>query len=67
MGFVVENCDTNMLRELEPWCSNIHVTLNPEQIRNYIKKEQPDTQFDLTKKCRPSSEEPKNNVVVEFD
>ena len=23
-GFVVHNCDTNMLKELEPWCSDIY-------------------------------------------
>ena len=33
----------------------------------YIKTEHPDTQFDLVEKIRPLSEEPKDNVVVEFD
>ena len=52
VGFVVENCDTNMLKELEPWCSNIYVTFNIITIYrvNGYKKEQPDTQFDLTKR-----------------
>jgi len=27
VGFIVENCDENILKELEPLCSNIHVTL----------------------------------------
>ena len=68
VGFIVENCDENILKELEPWCSNIHVTLNPEQIINYINKEQPDTQFNLTEKIfgiilTPAT----NNVIVRFD
>ena len=67
VGFVVENCDTNMLKELEPWCSNIYSNLTSKQFIEYVNKEQPDTQFDLTKRCRPSSEEPKNNVIVKFD
>ena len=67
VGFMVENCDMNLLRELEPWCSNIYSNLTSKQFIEYVNKEQPDTQFDLTKRCRPSSEEPKNNVVVEFD
>ena len=67
VGFVVENCDINLLKELEPWCSNIYSNLTSKQFIEYVNKEQPDTQFDLTKRCRPSSEEPKNNVVVEFD
>ena len=67
VGFIVENCDENILKELEPWCSNIHVTLNPEQIRNYINKEQPDTQFNLTEKILYHSQPTTNNVIVRFD
>jgi glycosyltransferase involved in cell wall biosynthesis len=70
VGFMVENCDMNLLRELEPWCSNIYTDLvsnSEEGVLEYIKTEQPDTQFDLTEKCRPLSEEPKNNILVQFD
>jgi len=67
VGFIVENCDENILKELEPWCSNIHVTLNPEQIRNYTDKEQPDTQFNLTEKILYHSQPVINNVIVRFD
>ena len=67
VGFMVENSDINLLKELEPWCSNIHVTLNPEQIRNYIDKEQPDTQFNLTEKILYHSQPITNNVTVRFD
>ncbi len=67
VGFKVTNCDENILKELEPWCSNIHVTLNPEQIRNYIDKEQPDTQFNLTEKILYHSQPITNNVTVRFD
>ena len=67
IGFVVEHTDYGQLYELEPWCSNIHVTLNPEQIRNYIDKEQPDTQFNLTEKILYHSQPITNNVIVRFD
>ena len=67
VGFIVENCDENLLKELEPWCSNIHVTLNTEQIRNYIDKEQPDTQFNLTEKILYHSQPVTNDVIVRFD
>ena len=69
IGFMVENCDMNMLKELEPWCSNIYTDLvsnSEEGALEYIKTEQPDTQFDLSGKILPLVE-PKNNVVVEFD
>ena len=67
VGFIVENCDENILKELEPWCSNIHVTLSPEQIRNYIDKEQPDTQFNLTERILYDFEPITNNVTIRFD
>ena len=67
VGFIVENCDENLLREIEPWCSNVHVTLNPEQIRNYIEKEQPDTQFNLTERILYHSQPTSNGVIVRFD
>jgi hypothetical protein len=67
VGFKVTNCDINILRELEPWCSNIYSNLTSKQLIEYVNKEQPDTQFDLVKRCKPSLEEPKNNIIVEFD
>ena len=70
VGFVVENCDTNMLKELEPWCSDIYgdwVGHKGYGVNQYIKEEQPDTQFDLKNKIHSQHTEPKNDIVVEFD
>jgi hypothetical protein len=70
VGFVVHQCDTNMLKELEPWCSDIYgdwVGHKGFGVNDYIKKEQPDTQFDLKKKIHSQHIEPKNDVVIEFD
>jgi hypothetical protein len=70
VGFVVENCGTNMLKELEPWCSDIYgdwVGHKGYGVNGYIKEEQPNTQFDLSKKIHSQHIEPKNNVIVEFD
>ena len=64
VGFVVNNCDYNMLNELEPWCSDIYVDTFAE---DYINKEQPDTQFSLTDKIHSIDSEKTNNVIVEFD
>ena len=69
MGFKVTNCDLNLLKELEPWCSNIYAGLvgsSDEGVLEYIKTEQPNTQFELIDKILPLVE-PKNNVIVEFD
>ena len=70
VGFVVENCNTDMLRELEPWCSDIYGDFVGHKgfgVNDYIKKEQPDTQFDLSKRIHSDHIEPKNDVVVRFD
>ena len=70
VGFVVHNCNTQMLRELEPWCSDIYgdwVGHKGYGVNGYIKKEQPNTQFDLSKKIHSQHIKPKNDVVIEFD
>jgi hypothetical protein len=70
VGFVAENCDTNMLRELEPWCSDIYgdwVGHKGFGVNGYIKEEQPNTQFNLKKKIHSDHFKPKNNIVVEFN
>ena len=70
VGFVVENCDTNMLKELEPWCSDIYgdwIGHKGYGVNGYIKEEQPNTQFDLSKKIHSHHIESKNDITVEFD
>ena len=70
VGFVVHNCNTQMLRELEPWCSDIYgdwVGHKGYGVNDYIKDEQLNTEFDLSKKIHSQHTEPKNGVVVEFD
>jgi len=36
-------------------------------VNGYIKEEQPNTQFDLSKKIHSQHIEPKNDIIVEFD
>jgi len=70
VGFVVENCNNKLLKELEPWCSDIYgdwVGHKGFGVNDYVKNEQPDTQFDLSKKIHSDHVEPKNDVVIRFD
>jgi glycosyltransferase involved in cell wall biosynthesis len=70
IGFVVENCNTEMLRTLEPWCSDIYgdwVGHKGLGVNKYIDEEQPDTQFDLKKRIHSDHIQAKNNVIIEFD
>jgi hypothetical protein len=70
VGFVVENCTTDMLKELEPWCSDIYGDFVGHKglgVNKYIENEQPDTQFDLKKKIHSHHTTAKNGVIVNFD
>ena len=70
VGFVVENCTTELLKELEPWCSDIYgdwVGHKGYGVNKYIEEEQPNTQFDLSKKIHSSYMEINNDILVSFD
>ena len=70
IGFVVHNCNTDMLKELEPWCSDIYgdwIGHKGFGANQYIKEEQKNTLFNLSSKIHSQHTKPKNDVVVEFD
>jgi len=67
VGFVVRNCDYNLLTELEPWCSKIYIEYTGV-IESYIKQEQKDTEFNLTEKIKHyPKNKPDNNIIIEFE
>ena len=68
IGFVVHNCNKQILHLLEPWCSTIFLTMpNPSDYSSYMIDEQKNTKFDLIKRIRPMSEEKYNDILIEFD
>jgi len=64
IGFVITNCNYDVLNALEPWCSNIYGDRDTD---SYIKQEQPNTFFDLNKRVCTIHKIAQNDVVVEFD
>jgi len=64
IGFIVKNCNQQLLEALEPWCSTLYVDCS---YSDYIKKEQPNTKFDLKECIKPYHNEKQNNILVEFD
>ena len=64
VGFVVKNCDSKMLRELEPWCSTIYTDCEYD---DYIKEEQRNTAFNLSDRIKPYDNEKNNDIIVKFD
>ena len=65
IGFIVKNCDMNILTGLEPWCSNIYV--NPDLIKSYIDTEQPNTIIDLYDRIKPYENEKNNEILIRID
>ena len=69
IGFIVENCNDQLLATLEPWCSNIYVDEGNirSMIDNYITLESPNTSFDLYERIRLFDDEKNNEILVTID
>jgi len=66
IGFVVKNCNLNLLAALEIWCDTIVTDLPYEAVSQYISEEQPNTTYKLTNRVNPKIYE-KPEVIVEID
>ncbi len=69
IGFIIKNCNNELISALEPWCSNIYVDEGnvPTIIKNYMDLEQPNTSFDLNERVKPYDSEKNNEILVEID
>jgi glycosyltransferase involved in cell wall biosynthesis len=73
VGFVAYNCDLNMLKELEPWCSKIYLDSGSigKYAGKYQKEEQPNTQFNLDERIKMYGDSKptdlNHDIVIEFD
>ena len=64
VGFVIKNCNEQLLELLEPWCSTIYVDTFAE---DYINKEQPNTMFDLNNRIYSIDSDKQNDIEIRFD
>jgi glycosyltransferase involved in cell wall biosynthesis len=67
IGFIVKNCNSQLLEILEPWCSTIYIENFNNIGRQYIEKEQLNTSFDLYERIKPYDNEKQNEIFVTFD
>ena len=68
IGFIVKNCNSNLLQLLEPWCSTIYIEDEMEVIKShYIDKEQNNTEYILNYKIKPYDNEKQNEILVRID
>jgi len=68
IGFVVRDCNIDLLKELEPWCSTIYIEFTGI-IDAYIKIEQDNTDFNLSDRIKHLKHRgiPDNDIIVEFN
>jgi GT2 family glycosyltransferase len=66
IGFVVKNCNEQVLNFLEPWCSSIYIE-DRELMMRYQKTEQVKTLYDMIDRVKPMSREKNHDILVEFN
>ena len=64
IGFIVKNCNQQLLEILEPWCSVIYADCDNKE---YINKEQPNTTFGLWDRIKPYDNEKNTEILISFD
>ena len=64
IGFIIENCNHQILSLLEPWCSTMYVDCD---YKEYINQEQPNTSYDLSERIYPYDNEKQNYILVKFN
>ena len=65
IGLVVENCNLELVRALEPWCSNIYHDIS--DVENYVEQEQPQTEYNLNSKILSINADVSNDIEIRFD
>ena len=65
VGFVVRNCNLQLLELLEPWCSNILIDDEMQVLTShYMDKEQKNTSFKLENRIKSTPFESLNNEIL---
>ena len=64
VGFIIHNCNDQLLTVLEPWCSSIYID---SDIDRYIWNEQPNTKFDLLERVHAHVDNIEHDIIVTID
>jgi len=67
IGFVIRNCELDMLGVLEPMCTTIYTDTVNNVIEDYKKLEQKNTKFKLDERIKHIDDIKSNDIIVEFD
>lgn len=67
IGFRVINCTPQILEAIEPWCDTVYVADGQiSMVEEYIRKEQPNTKFNLRDRIRSLNELSQNDITLTF-
>ena len=65
IGFVIKNCNSQILQALEPWCSTVYTDcINQTE---YKLENRNNTSFNLENRVKQITEVKNNDVIIEFD
>jgi hypothetical protein len=67
IGLAVKNCNLELVRALEPWCSTIYHDIRFAEVRNYLEQEQPHTEYNLNDKILSINTVVSNAIAIRFD
>jgi len=67
IGFIIKNCNLQLLEALEPWCSTVYCDeqFTVGRVSDYVEIE--DTSYDLYEKIKPFDNEKNNEILVTID
>ena len=63
IGLIIKECNINLLRALEPWCSDLYADCDTTP---YYEEENPSSFEDLKYKLRGYEDEKNNNILIEI-
>lgn len=64
IGFIIKNCNLDILRTLEPWSSTCYVDFD---YNDYLHIEQANTIIELNERVKPYDNEKNNEILVEMN
>jgi len=67
IGFVIRNCNNQLLEALEPWCNRVYSDQSDQELYEYGTVEWLKTSFNIHNRVVPINIEPSNDTLVEID
>ncbi len=67
IGFVIKNCNNQLLEALEPWCNRVYSDQSDQELHEYATVEWLKTSFNIHNRVVPINIEPSNEILVYID